>query len=532
MKLKKASIKKMKKVSVLGIISVLVCFCMMACSNVENDGEDIMQEESGSVAENDSTQEETVQYTYPYTITLSFTDSIELCIESQDIFLIGLDNDKYGYVGKDRKELTGYIYEDAYPFSEGLASVSLDGKYGFIDKDGKTVIEFVYDDLKPFSDGLAYFAKGEEYGFLKKDGSVAFLLNCDSVSSFSEERAYFSIDGKYGYIDLGGQKVIPAKYDDADFYQNGLAFISLDGCKGAIDLKENPVIPIQYDEIKRSDGYICAWKEDTITYYTLEGKEISEEDIASLTEKNENEPENGLYTVTEDGRLTVYDEEDRKLLSVPCEYETYGIYQDNTNLIANNFGSKDVIVMLGEEKDKDLSEVILKNSVTPRNYAMYQAVKEKEKLVYPCSMYAENVKFFQLDGFDSPVLYYYVDALNRTVGWPLSESVLFVLENDEAKSIFICEECGGSAGGDYVCFYKDKNGKIYPGIGGKAGGFGGSAVSKNIYEVNNGELKLRQSLGATLWYDTDTMEYLVNEVAVDEEKYTEEDSLYTKFSLY
>lgn len=534
MQSEKVFLKTMKKISITCIVAAMICFCMMACSAGGMDEEkDIEKDVSENIMESDSSSEDEIQFAYPYTITLSFTNSIELCIESENIFLIGLDNGKYGYVGRNRKEITGYIYEDAYPFSEGLAAVSIDGKYGFIGQEGETVIEFLYDDLKPFSEGLAYFAKGEEYGFLKKDGSVAFRLDCDSVSSFTEGKAYFSVDGKYGYIDSEGQKAIPAKYDDADFYRNGIAFVSLDGCKGAIDTKGNQVIPIQYDEIERVEGYIYAWKEDDVTYFSLEGIEISEEDMAALTEKNETEPENGLYTIVENSRLTVYDEKDKKLLSVPCDYDTYGIYQDNVNLIAQNFDSKDVIVLLGDEKDKDLSEVLLKNSVTPRKYAAYQAVKEEEKQIYTVSLYAENVKFFQVDGLENPVLYYYVDHLNRTFGWPMSVSALFVMENDETKRVLVCEQCGGTAGGDYVCFYKEKEGgKIYPGIDGNAGGFGGYAVYQDVYEVNNGELKSRLSLNTTQWYDTDEIEYLVNEISVSKEDFVEQDGLYRIFSLY
>ena len=539
MQSEKVFLKKMKKISITCIVAAMICFCMMACSADGMDEEkDIEKDVSENITESDSSSEDEIQFAYPYTITLSFTNSIELCIESENIFLIGLDNGKYGYVGRNRKEMTGYIYDDAYPFSEGLAAASIDGKYGFIDKDGKTVIEFLYDDLKPFSEGLAYFAKGEEYGFLKKDGSVAFRLDCDSVSSFSEGKAYFSIDGKYGYVDPEGQSAVSAQYDDADFYRNGIAFVSLDGYKGAIDLNGDIVIPIQYDEIKRVDGYICVWKADEITYFSLEGTEISEEAVARFTEENESkeygtETENGLYTIAEDGRLTVYDEKDKKLLSVPCDYDTYGIYQDNVNLIAHNFESKDVIVLLGDEKDKDLSEVLLKNSVTPRRYAMYQAVKEEEKQIYTLSLYAESVKLFQLDDFENPVLYYYVDALNRTVGWPMSVSTLFVMENDEIKRVLVCEQCGGTAGGDYACFYKEKeSGKIYPGIDGRAGGFGGYAVYQDVYEVNNGELKSRLSLNTTQWYDTDEIEYLVNEISVSKEDFVEQDGLYRIFSLY
>lgn len=53
------------------------------------------------------------------------------------------------------KDANNYLYEDAYPFSEGLAAVKLDGKYGFIDHDFNLVIPCKYDEVNSFEGGLA-----------------------------------------------------------------------------------------------------------------------------------------------------------------------------------------------------------------------------------------------------------------------------------------------------------------------------------------------------------------------------------------
>ena len=44
------------------------------------------------------------------------------------------------------KEVVSCRYDDAFDFSEGLATVELNGKYGYIDKTGKEVIAIKYDD--------------------------------------------------------------------------------------------------------------------------------------------------------------------------------------------------------------------------------------------------------------------------------------------------------------------------------------------------------------------------------------------------
>ena len=51
------------------------------------------------------------------------------------------------------KKKRGYDYVGEY--SEGLASVEINGKYGFIDKSGTKVIPCMYDFVYSFRDGLA-----------------------------------------------------------------------------------------------------------------------------------------------------------------------------------------------------------------------------------------------------------------------------------------------------------------------------------------------------------------------------------------
>ena len=46
-------------------------------------------------------------------------------------------------------------YDDAFPFSDGLAPVELAAKWGYVDKTGKVVIRIRYDIGHMFSEGLA-----------------------------------------------------------------------------------------------------------------------------------------------------------------------------------------------------------------------------------------------------------------------------------------------------------------------------------------------------------------------------------------
>ena len=92
-------------------------------------------------------------------------------------------------------------FQQAGPFTEGLAAVQLGGKFGYIDKGGICSIPYRYENAGVFAEGLARVA----------------------------------INGKYGYIDKTGKQIIPYKFSDAGDFINGLAEVILNGKKGYID---------------------------------------------------------------------------------------------------------------------------------------------------------------------------------------------------------------------------------------------------------------------------------------------------------
>lgn len=92
---------------------------------------------------------------------------------------------KSGYIDLNGNVIVPPTYSRAYPFSEGLACVQLNGKYGYINKKGEMVIEPVFNWGRPFKSGVANVTNkdGEQclintsgiviYGPIKKGG------NCD-----------------------------------------------------------------------------------------------------------------------------------------------------------------------------------------------------------------------------------------------------------------------------------------------------------------------------------------------------------------
>ena len=52
--------------------------------------------------------------------------------------------------------ILGFGYEDAYGFFEGYAPVKKDGKWGYIDKNGRCITGYIFDKATPLCDGKAW----------------------------------------------------------------------------------------------------------------------------------------------------------------------------------------------------------------------------------------------------------------------------------------------------------------------------------------------------------------------------------------
>ena len=249
-------------------------------------------------------------------------------------YLLGLPDDefkrfekngKYGFKVASMGEIIIPLkYDFAAPFSEGLASVKLNGKWGFIDKTGKEVIPLKYDAAGDFSEGLVDVRLNGilngKFSFIDKTGKEAIPLKYDDAGSFSEGLAVVRIGsrygGKYGYIDKTGKEVIPLKYDDACGFSEGLANVKLNGRYGFIDKTSKEVIPLKYDAAGNfSDGLARVKLNGKWGYVDKTGKEVIplKYDDAWLFSE-------GLASVKLNGKWGFIDKTGKEVISLKYDY--------------------------------------------------------------------------------------------------------------------------------------------------------------------------------------------------------------------
>ena len=100
--------------------------------------------------------------TDPYADDIALTDEYELFQDSS--------TGKYGYKHNGRVVIPAK-YDDAWDFSEGLASVKINGKWGFIDKTDTMVIPAKYDYAWTFSNGKARVKLNDRWFRIDRNGN-------------------------------------------------------------------------------------------------------------------------------------------------------------------------------------------------------------------------------------------------------------------------------------------------------------------------------------------------------------------------
>ncbi len=181
---------------------------------------------------------------------------------------------KIGYINAQGDVVLPALYENAYPFSGGLAAVALKRRWGYIDTAGTFVIEPQFAQVGRFKEGLAAARRTfrEPWGYIDRSGAWVIAPGFDTAAPFHEGiarvgfetlwsgvRANFADVGmlcRYRYINREGQYVdrpdgfrfdSPSHTDGlGPRFTEDLAPVLLDGLYGFIDLQGNVAIKPQF----------------------------------------------------------------------------------------------------------------------------------------------------------------------------------------------------------------------------------------------------------------------------------------------
>lgn len=175
-----------------------------------------------------------------------------------DGFAAVVDGIKYGFVNTQGEEVVPCAYKNFLSgFSEGLAAMSsFEHGCGYVNTKGEEVIPFIYDYAFGFSEGLASVNQNGQWGYINTKGEEVIPLIYERADNFSEGLAVVKQNGRWGYINKQGNVMIPCRYDSACGFSNGLAKVLCNNRWGLINKNGEEVFPCRFDKIEDfNDGF-------------------------------------------------------------------------------------------------------------------------------------------------------------------------------------------------------------------------------------------------------------------------------------
>jgi hypothetical protein len=153
---------------------------------------------------------------------------------------------KVGFIDAHGRFIISPNFDDALPFSEGLAAVQVGDVWGFVDAAGRQVIQPQFKAAYYFREGVAT-AELESGSVLIDTSGKVLASGYHFVRFISNGLVPASRDGKAGYLNLRGKVAIPFLYEDADSFSGGLAAVEKEGKWGYIGPDGRTVIPFKLD---------------------------------------------------------------------------------------------------------------------------------------------------------------------------------------------------------------------------------------------------------------------------------------------
>ncbi len=189
---------------------------------------------------------------YKFFVLDHYSDGLIMVL--QPVIENGEEVRRCGFVNLQGKIVIPFRYEYAGNFSEGFASVAMNGKKGYINKTGKLVLPYKYDLAGDFEGGMAWVKLNGKQGYINKQGAEVIPLG--EFDSFGANElgidGYVSAkkNGKYGIVSKTGKVLVPFKYEEMNnSIIDGNVCAKLNGKWGIIDINDNIIVPFKYDDI-------------------------------------------------------------------------------------------------------------------------------------------------------------------------------------------------------------------------------------------------------------------------------------------
>lgn len=399
---------------------------------------------------------------------------------------------------------TYYSSLEAIP-EQRLVIAILDGYYGMINFEGEMQIPFSYRTIRYYESENVFLIENAEgkWGVLDGDDFTSWRVLCsyDYIDATDPVKGMLRVKKgeKYGIIGLNDEIVLPISYDRVEILENGAYFARKDDVSWLYDKNGTLLNQGNYDYITYVDECYEMSEGESIGYLNLDGNKVF-----SLNEyyyKSSNSDNEFSYPGIEILKNYVY----------VGEAYTY-------------------LVQTREIAEDELPECLFENRITPRAFPFWNLLQngsfEVEDMesysTVRCSEWKKYETFYKLYDFShrgKPILYAYASPYDSISTY----SGFFALEGEEAVCLRSAYKCGGTAGGDIVCLWYDREeGQIlYGETGGPNASWVGFFDSYSTVFDYAGEFFLKSS-ERMVSLSPDTSEYYIDGEPVSAGEYEEQ----------
>ena len=168
----------------------------------------------------------------------------------------------WGYRDTAGELAVEYQYDEAAPFSEGMAGVGLkSGRdrmlYGFIDADGGEILPLEYDGFVSCANGSGAVLQDGRWAYVDESGQLITDFRFDAVSSFTEDVARVQVGNRRFLVDAEGDELFAADGVGVLPCSGGvIPAQSEDGLWGIYGKSGTLLVDFEYDHAFHWDGYL------------------------------------------------------------------------------------------------------------------------------------------------------------------------------------------------------------------------------------------------------------------------------------
>jgi len=156
-------------------------------------------------------------------------------------------NDSCFYINKDGVKNSINYFEEAETYHEGVAIVKNDGKFYLINRSGQFITN-AYDDINESSENLYVCKSNNSYGAINAKGEVIIPFVYAKLGNFKNKYAYY-LSTQYGLVDIHNN-ALQAQWDwISDVDSAGIAIVKKLNKFGLMNITEQILLPVDYDYI-------------------------------------------------------------------------------------------------------------------------------------------------------------------------------------------------------------------------------------------------------------------------------------------